>query len=219
MTVGPMGYAAMTQFAAPEMEKCGGGAIVNISSISAHIAQPGRWTYNAAKGAVAQLMRRCGFPEKVDAHGNFWAGSMDDNLQSPTGILYHNDTGIGVIYAFDVDEHQNIANKREFVRLDKETDGSIDGITVDREGGIWLAHFGGGRVTRFSPDGEVLKVIGLPAPNITSCTFGGPGLDTLYITTARCLMPEDQLRQFPLAGSLFSCIPGVAGLATPKFKG
>ncbi|GGA70496.1 short-chain dehydrogenase [Neiella marina] len=57
LTVGPMAFAAMTQFVAPYMTKAGGGAIVNISSISAHIAQPGRWTYNSAKGAVGQLTK------------------------------------------------------------------------------------------------------------------------------------------------------------------
>lgn len=57
MTVGPMGFASMIQYCAAYMEKSGSGAIVNISSISAHIAQPGRWTYNSAKGAVAQLTR------------------------------------------------------------------------------------------------------------------------------------------------------------------
>jgi NAD(P)-dependent dehydrogenase (short-subunit alcohol dehydrogenase family) len=57
MTVGPIGYATMVRCAAPEMRLQGGGAIVNLSSISAHIAQPSRWTYNAAKGAVNQLTR------------------------------------------------------------------------------------------------------------------------------------------------------------------
>ncbi len=57
MTVGPIGYATMVGFVAPLMRAQGGGAIVNLSSISAHIAQPCRWTYNAAKGAVNQLTR------------------------------------------------------------------------------------------------------------------------------------------------------------------
>jgi NAD(P)-dependent dehydrogenase (short-subunit alcohol dehydrogenase family) len=57
MSVGPIGYATMVRFATPEMRLQSGGAIVNLSSISAHIAQPGRWTYNAAKGAVNQLTR------------------------------------------------------------------------------------------------------------------------------------------------------------------
>jgi NAD(P)-dependent dehydrogenase (short-subunit alcohol dehydrogenase family) len=57
MNVGPVAYATMIQLAAPHMQKAGGGAVVNMSSISAHIAQPNRWTYNAAKGAVNQLTR------------------------------------------------------------------------------------------------------------------------------------------------------------------
>ncbi|NJN84784.1 MAG: SDR family oxidoreductase, partial [Caldilineaceae bacterium] len=57
LAVGPLGFATMTQLAAPVMQRSGGGAIVNLSSISAHIAQPNRWTYNAAKGAVSQLTK------------------------------------------------------------------------------------------------------------------------------------------------------------------
>jgi hypothetical protein len=57
MNAGPVAYATMIQFAAPHMKKAGSGAVVNMSSISAHIAQPNRWTYNAAKGAVNQLTR------------------------------------------------------------------------------------------------------------------------------------------------------------------
>lgn len=187
---------------------------------------------------------------KIDHHGNFWAGSMDDGLTATTGALYklspdhqvakmdhdyiitngpafspdghtmyHNDTGLGVIYAFDVDHQDNISNKRIFASLDMGKDGSTDGITVDSEGGIWLAHFGGARVTRYSVSGSIDRVIELPCPNITSCTFGGQNLDTLYITTARCGMTPEQLKAFPLAGSLFSCKPGFTGLQTQKFKG
>ena len=90
-------------------------------------------------------------------------------------------------------------------------------MTVDSEDCIWLCHFGGSRITRYSPDGDVLQVIPMPVPNVTSCTFAGPELDTLYITTARLLLTNEELDIYPLAGSLFSCKPGVVGLPTPLF--
>jgi sugar lactone lactonase YvrE len=59
----------------------------------------------------------------------------------------------------------------------------------------------------------------MPVPNITSCTFAGPNLDTLYITTARALISDEEIENYPLAGSLFSLKPGVSGLPTPLFAG
>lgn len=134
-------------------------------------------------------------------------------------ILYHTDSDKGVIYAFDLAEDGSISKKREFLRFNKEVDGSPDGMTVDSENCLWVCHFGGHRITRFSPEGEVLQEIPMPVPNITSCTFAGPYLDTLYITTARINIDEADLDKYPLAGSLFSCKPGVKGLPTPLFVG
>jgi sugar lactone lactonase YvrE len=59
----------------------------------------------------------------------------------------------------------------------------------------------------------------MPVPNVTNCAFGGPNLDTLFITTARYGMSDDDVKRYPLAGSLFSCVPGVKGLAAPMFAG
>jgi sugar lactone lactonase YvrE len=92
-------------------------------------------------------------------------------------------------------------------------------MTVDSEDCLWLAHFAGSRITRYSPQGEVMQVIAMPVPNITSCTFAGPDLDTLYITTARHLLSEEDIGKYPESGSLFSCKPGVSGLPTPMFAG
>jgi sugar lactone lactonase YvrE len=106
-----------------------------------------------------------------------------------------------------------------FVELVTEEEGYPDGMTVDSESCLWLAHFAGSRLTRYSPEGKVLQVIPMPVPNITSCTFAGADLDTLYITTARHLLNEEDIRKYPLSGSLFSCKPGVPGLPTPLFAG
>jgi len=90
---------------------------------------------------------------------------------------------------------------------------------VDSENCIWLCHFAGSRITRYSPAGEALQVIPMPVTIITSCTFTGTDLDTLYITTARHLLSDEEVRKYPLSGSLFSCKPGVTGLPTPLFAG
>jgi xylono-1,5-lactonase len=130
--------------------------------------------------------------------------------------FYHNETMKGLIYAFDLGSDGEIRNKRPFVKLD-DGEGGPDGLTVDAEDCVWVCHFGGGRVTRFSPKGERLQTLLLPVPNVTSCTFAGAGLDTLYITTARYGMSEEDIRRQPLAGSLFACQPGVRGLPTMLF--
>jgi sugar lactone lactonase YvrE len=132
--------------------------------------------------------------------------------------FYHNETMKGLVYAFDLGSDGEIRNKRPFVELESG-EGGPDGITVDSEDCIWVCHFGGGRVTRFSPKGERMQSLRLPVPNVTSCTFAGSGLDTLYITTARYGMNEEEIRRHPLAGSLFACRPGALGLPTPFFAG
>lgn len=139
---------------------------------------------------------------------------------SPDGkVLYHNDTTKRCIYAYDLNADGSVSNKRVLVQFGDKSEGSPDGLTVDVNGDLWQASFGGHRITRFSSEGEVKQVLEMPVPNITSCTFGGENLDTLYITTARCLLDEETLKQYPLAGSLFSYKPGVKGLPTTKFAG
>ncbi len=152
---------------------------------------------------------------------------MDENYIIENGpafsadgkTMYHTDSAKQIIYAFDCTQTGDISNKRVFVQLEDPAEGKPDGMTVDSEDCIWLCHFGGARITRYSPEGKALQIIPMPAPNITSCTFAGPNLNTLYITTARLLLTEAELEAYPLAGSLFSCKPGVAGLPTPLFAG
>jgi sugar lactone lactonase YvrE len=159
--------------------------------------------------------------------GDLSLHKMDENYSIPNGptfsldgkTLYHTDTAKRIIYAFDFSKDGAISDKRIFVQLEAEEEGYPDGMTVDSENCIWLAHFAGSRITRYSPEGEVLNVIAMPVPNITSCTFAGPDLETLYITTARHLLSDEDIRKYPLSGSLFSCKPGVTGLPTPLFAG
>lgn len=133
--------------------------------------------------------------------------------------LYHTDTVKKTIFAFDLHEDGSIDGKRPFIQLTDPAEGHPDGMTMDSENCLWLAHYGGARLTRYSPAGEVLQVVPLPVPNVTSCTFGGSNLDTLYITTACQEMSPAELEQYPLAGSLFAYQPGVTGLPTQMFAG
>lgn len=133
--------------------------------------------------------------------------------------FYHNDSMAGLVYAFDCDPASgSISNRREFLRL-PEDHGLPDGMTVDAEGDLWLAHWGGWRVSRIDPGGGVRQVIALPVAQVTSCAFGGPDLDVLYITSARIgLSPEDLASQ-PLAGGLFAVEVDARGRPVDRFGG
>ncbi|MCY4070332.1 MAG: SMP-30/gluconolactonase/LRE family protein [Chloroflexi bacterium] len=134
-------------------------------------------------------------------------------------IIYHTDSIKRIIYALDIGPAGELSNKRIFAQFTRDDEGVPDGMTVDSEDCIWVAQFGGARITRYSPAGEILQVLPLPALNITSCTFAGAELDTLYITSARTAMSESDLVMYPLAGSFFAFKPGVKGVATPLFAG
>jgi len=95
--------------------------------------------------------------------------------------------------------------------------GFPDGSTVDADGCLWNAEWGGGRVVRYAPDGRVLRVLPLPASQVTCCAFGGARLDRLYVTTARTGLDPSSLAAEPHAGALFAFDVGVSGLADPPF--
>ena len=128
--------------------------------------------------------------------------------------FYFTDTLTGVIDVYDYNHNENkILNKREFVKFDR---GYPDGSTVDSEGFLWSCRWSGSCVVRFDPNGKLDTVIELPVPNVTSCTFGGSDLKTLFITTARMGMTEEELNSNPLAGSVFAYNASVKG--KPDFK-
>jgi sugar lactone lactonase YvrE len=93
-----------------------------------------------------------------------------------------------------------------------------DGACVDADGFIWTAIFAGGRVVRFSPAGEIDRVIELPVANPTCACLGGRDLKTLYITTARKFLSRQQLRQQPFAGSVLAIEVSVPGLPEHRFR-
>lgn len=132
---------------------------------------------------------------------------------SPDGArAYYNDTATERTDVFDYDRETGLIGRRAFV----EPPGRPDGLTVDAEGGVWVALSNGGAVLRFSPAGTLEERIELPVKKVTACTFGGERLDELYITTSReGLDPSDQ----PLAGSLFRAMPGTTGHPVREFAG
>lgn len=133
--------------------------------------------------------------------------------------MYHNDSVNGRVYAFDFElDSGAIDNKRLFLQF-SNADGSPDGMTTDAEGGLWIAHWGAGKLTRHAADGSVLQTVLLPCSQITSCAFGGPDLRTLYITSAADGLTPQQREREPLAGGLFAADMAVAGVAAHVFRG
>ena len=188
---------------------------------------------------------------KCDPLGRFWAGSMHDPEQDPSGGLFRLDADLGLerfdmgfvvtngpawsgdgqtfyfndsaercIFAFDFDMRAGrLGRRRLFARVPPEA-GHPDGQCIDAEDHLWTAHWNGARVTRYRPDGEVDRVIDLPVPLVTSCCFGGPDLDILYVTTARIGLKAAALEAAPLSGGLFAVSGlGVQGRPSPKFAG
>jgi sugar lactone lactonase YvrE len=135
---------------------------------------------------------------------------------SPDGALaYYNDTPTGRIGVFDWAPDTGLTGLRTFAQI-PEADGYPDGLTVDSTGGVWVALYAGGAVRRYSPEGVLDAVIEVAAGRVTACTFGGADLTQLFITTSReGLAPGED----PLAGSIFTATPGVAGLPVTTFAG
>lgn len=181
---------------------------------------------------------------KVDAAGRIWAGTMDSDGAHPTGslyrfdtdhtwhrqdgdymvtngpafspdgrTLYHADSARRVIYSFDLQANGALANKRTFITFQDDW-GYPDGMTTDAEGGLWVAHWEGARISRFSPTGALLRVVYLPVSRPTSCVFAGKELERMFVTSAACDCPHEAL-----AGEIFEIDPGVRGVPAARFAG
>ena len=132
--------------------------------------------------------------------------------------MYFIDTHTREVAAFDYDVSSGEINNRIPVVTIPEEEGFPDGMTIDSEGMLWIAHFNGGKVTRWNPDtGELLTTIKLPVSKVTSCTFGGEHLNELYITTASVGLNEQEKRDQPLAGGVFRVKTEVKGTKTVLF--
>jgi sugar lactone lactonase YvrE len=132
---------------------------------------------------------------------------------SPDGTqMYYADSPMRRIDTFDYDPATGDAFKRRvFVDL-SAADGVPDGLTVDADGCVWVAFWGGGVLRRFAPDGTEDAVLQVPVSQPTSCAFGGPGMTDLYVTTASVGLSEAELKAQPLAGRLLRLRPGPVGL-------
>jgi sugar lactone lactonase YvrE len=184
---------------------------------------------------------------RCDRQGRFWVGTMHNVSRAPEGVLYRLDvtngfaptiSGIHIpnslawspegetmyfadsllytIFAYEFDPQSGQpGGKRVFATTSAPA--IPDGSTVDAAGSLWNAEFNGARIVCYAPDGSVARTIGLPVSRPTSCAFGGPGLDILFVTTASQNMLPEELEREPLAGALLAVEVGVQGIPEPGF--
>jgi len=181
---------------------------------------------------------------KADYAGRIWAGSKNDADEAATGALYrldtnlswsrhddgydvangptfspdgstiyHTNSGTRSVYAFDLSPDGDLTNKRLLVKF-RDDWGYPDGMTTDIDGALWIAHWGGGRVSRFRPNGALDRSIALPTSQISNCVFAGKNLDRMFVTSAATGLTGE-----PLAGALFEVDPQVKGVPQRCFGG
>ncbi|HET9811903.1 MAG TPA: SMP-30/gluconolactonase/LRE family protein [Sphingomicrobium sp.] len=186
---------------------------------------------------------------KTDRTGRFWAGTMDNEERAASGALYrldpdrrwkliddgyrvtngpafdpsgtrmyHTDSARQIIYAFDLSSSGEVSHKRVFAEFG-EDEGYPDGMTVDAEGHLWVAFWDGWSIRRLSTEGAVIETVKMPVQRPTSCAFGGPALDRLYVTSASIDLDEQALAMQPCAGGLFLLETGVRGMAPLPYAG
>jgi sugar lactone lactonase YvrE len=162
---------------------------------------------------------------RLDADGS--THTMIEGVSISNGIdwspdqsrMYYVDSPTQRIDVFDFDPAIGaIANRRPFAEIDP-AGGSPDGLTVDAEGGIWLALWGGSAIRRYLPDGRLERVISLPVTHPTTCAFGGPDLTDLFITSATIRLSDAERRLQPLGGTILRHRPGVRGRAANAYAG
>lgn len=182
---------------------------------------------------------------RCDRQGRFWVGTMHNLTRAPEGTLFRLDcatltpvrTSICIpnslawspdgstMYFADSLDHTIEAcpyadgipgASRDLAHIDPP--GFPDGATVDADGYLWSAQFNAGRLVRYAPDGRVDQIVPTPVGRPTSCGFGGPALQTLYVTTTSQAMSDEELRDNPLAGALLAFEPGVPGLPEPMWQ-
>ncbi|RST31646.1 SMP-30/gluconolactonase/LRE family protein [Sphingomonas ginkgonis] len=181
----------------------------------------------------------------VDPSGRLWFGTMDDDESGPTGryysyfrgelvrqpiggftvtngpafspdgrLIYFTDTHADRIWRAPVDRDGKLGEPEPFVEIGAGN-GHPDGPSVDSQGFVWTAQFGGARALRYSPDGELVGMVAFSVPNVTKVAFGGADRSTGYATTARLFMSDEQVADRPQAGALFAFALEVPGLPCP----
>lgn len=133
--------------------------------------------------------------------------------------MFFADTPDREIVAFDYDQTSATVSNRRVLASFADEPGLPDGSCVDSDGGVWNAEWEGHRVVRVAPDGTIDKIIDVPVWKPTCCAFGGPDLDTLYITTSRLMSDDAALEKEPTSGGLFAVKPGFRGVPDTPFNG
>lgn len=139
---------------------------------------------------------------------------------SDKATMYYIDSPLRKVWAYDYDDEAGtISNGRAVIDGSEET-GMFDGMTIDQNDNLWIAHFGGFKLSCWNPrSSRKLDEVCLPCPNVTACAFGGENKEELYITTARLNLTKEEIELYPLSGGLFKTKPGVKGVISSKFKG
>lgn len=181
---------------------------------------------------------------KADRQGRFWVGTIDPQrlpqnaLFCYDGVLYPMDEGYSAangiawspdqstlyavdsprraVYAYDYDPRQGQISKRRNFISQPHAEDVPDGLTVDSEGGIWCARWGGWQVVRYAPDGQITHRVPLPVQFPTSCMFGGPELRDLFITSAWTRVAADERARQAQAGDVFRVRAPFAGMPEPQ---
>lgn len=184
----------------------------------------------------------------TDPSGTMWFGSMDNDEKADSGafyrfvggaverteltgicitngpavsadgsLLYYVDTLGKTIHVADIAADGSLSNRRLFTTI-ADGEGYPDGPTIDSEGCLWISLYDGWETRRYSPAGELIQRVRLPAPNITKIAFGGPDLRTVFATSARQGMSADALARSPQSGDLFSFQVEVPGVPCPLVR-
>lgn len=130
--------------------------------------------------------------------------------------MLHTDSFLNTTYHYHLSPEGEITSKTVW-RTFTAAEGTPDGMTLDGDGNVWIAFWGGACIRQFTPTGSLLQTIALPATQITSMAFGGEHLDLLLVTSARVGLVPQALAETPLAGSVFLLQPGTKGLAPCLF--
>ncbi len=175
-------------------------------------------------GADQPITADTGLLYRIDADGTATVMERDIGVSngpcwSPDNrIFYFTDSRNQVIWAYDFNLAEGTISNRRVFNQNRDY-GYPDGATVDAEGFLWSARWEGSCVLRIDPKGRIDRVVPMPARRVTNVCFGGAALDTLYVTTSRLHVPEEDLRRHPLQGGLFCFDPGVRGFEKHAFAG
>ena len=184
---------------------------------------------------------------KTDLSGNLWFGTMDNlerkiqkgslykldkkfkltkvdkNYRITNGPafidnynFYHTDSPKKKIYKIKINKNNKILSKKIFKKF-TSSDGSPDGMTLDKNKNLWVAHFNGASISVFNKKAKLIHRIKFPAKNITNCAFGGKNTKELYVSTATKGMSKADLQKFRYSGFFFSVKTNVKGVLQKKF--